>query len=113
VSSRGIDPPVAVAVAPTVTTLATFDTSQTQTLTVQVSNDDAVQTLACTVQRRASLLAAFADSTMPDLSSIAPLGTAAVDIDCGGNAEVRVVGYASGAGLAATVCGRDKPRSTR
>ena len=112
-SSRGIDPPVSVAVAPTVTTLATFDTAQTQTLTIQVSNADAAQTLECVVQRRASLLADFADTTMPDLASIAPLGTAAVDIDCGGNAEVRVVGFASGAGLTATVCGRDKPRSTR
>lgn len=112
-SSRGIDPPVAVAVGPTTTTLATFDTSQTQTLTVQVTNTDAAQVLACTVQRRASLMASFADTTMPDLSNIAALSTAAVDIDCGGNAEVRVVGFASGVGLTATICGRDKPRSTR
>lgn len=112
-SSQGIDPPLTVAVAATATPMATFDTSSTQILTVQVTNTDAVQTLDCTVQRRASLLEDFADTTMPDLMGIAALGTAAVDLDCGGNVEFRISGIASGAGLDATICARDKPRSSR
>jgi len=110
VSAKAIDPPVSVAVAPTATTLATFDVGTTATLTVQVANLDAVQTLACTVQRRATLTSAFVDSTIGDLADVQPLGSACVDLDCGANAEIRIVGVASGAGLTATVCGRDKPR---
>lgn len=102
--------PTSVSVAPTQTTLATFDTSTTAILTVQVSNSDVSQTLDCTIWRRANPLVDFAATTMPDLLGIAAGGTAAVDIDCGGNVEVRVTGVASGAGLTAVVCGRDRPR---
>ncbi len=104
------DPALTVAVAPTATTLITLDTSATQTATIQVTNLDAVQTLACTIQRRAISSLGFADTTMPDLANIGPLATAAVDIDCGSNLEVRVIGTASGAGLDCTVGARDKPR---
>lgn len=109
-TTKGIDPPITVAVAPTSTPLATFDVTQTGTLTVQVENTDAAQTLACTVQRRATLTSDFVDTTVPDLASIAPLASACVDLDCAANTDIRIVGVASGAGLDATVCGRDRPR---
>lgn len=109
-SPKAIDPPVTVSVAPVTTTLATFDTSTTAALTVQVANLDGAQTLSCTVQRRATLLSAFVDTTLGDLAAIGPNSSACVDLDCGANVEVRVVGIASGAGLSATICGRDKPR---
>lgn len=109
-SPKAIDPPVSVSVAPVTTTLATFDTATTATLTVQVANLDGSQTLACTVQRRATLSSAFVDTLLGDLASIGPGASACVDLDCGANAEIRVVGVASGAGLTATICGRDRPR---
>ena len=108
---KAIDPPLSVSVASTTTALATFDASTTAVLTVQVSNSDASQTLACTVQRRAVNGASFVDSSIPDLSSIGPSSAACVDIDCAANAEIRIVGVASGAGLTALISGRDKPRS--
>jgi len=108
---KALDPPQSVSVAPVSTTLATFDVSTTQTLTVQVANSDASQTLACTVQRRAVALADFVDTTLGDLASIGPSSSACVDLDCGANVEIRIVGTASGAGLTATICGRDKPRA--
>ncbi len=107
---KAIDPAVSVSVAPTPTTLATFDVGTTATLTVQVSNLDATQTLSCTVQRRAVTSAAFVDTTLGDLASIGPNSSAAVDLDCGANSDIRIVGTASGAGLTATIAGRDKPR---
>ena len=109
-SPRAQDPALPVSVAPTSTTLGTFDTSATQTLTIQVTNLDGVQDLACTIQRKAISSLGFADTTMPDLANIPAGTTAAVDIDCGSNLEVRVVGTASGAGLECTVGARDKPR---
>lgn len=108
---KAIDPPLSVSVAPTSTVLATFDVSTTAVLTVQVGNGDASQALVCTVQRRAVQGAAFVDSSIPDLSSIAASSAACVDIDCAANVEIRVIGVASGAGLTATISGRDKPRS--
>lgn len=106
-------PPTAVSVAPTTTTLGTFDTQRAKTLSVSVRNDDLSQTLACVVQRRAMSretsggnASDFSDTTLPDLSSISPGVTAAVDIDCAANAEVRIVGTASGAGLTATIAAR-------
>lgn len=110
-SVYAIDPPESVAVAPTTTVLATIDTTLTGTLCVQVTNTDPSQTLACTVQRRAVSRAAFVDSAIMDLSSIGPSSTACVDIDCGANAEFRIVGTASGAGLTATIAARIKPRA--
>lgn len=99
-----------VAVAPTATVLLTLDTSATQTLTMQVTNLDALQTLACTVQRKAIGGMDWADTPLIALESIAPLATAIADLDCGGSLEVRITGIASGAGLDASVGARDKPR---
>lgn len=106
-------PPTAVSVAPTTTTLGTFDTQRSKLLSLAVRNDDVSQTLACVIQRRAMSretsggnASDFSDTSIPDLASIAPGVTAAVDVDCAANAEVRVVGTASGAGLTATISAR-------
>jgi hypothetical protein len=103
-------PPETVAVAPTPTTMGTWDVQRTARLAIQVTNTDGAQTLACTIQRRVSRTLAFADTTIPDLSSIAPGATAAVDVDCAADVEVRLVGTASGAGLNASVAARNVPQ---
>ena len=107
---KAIDPAIEVAVAPTPTTLATFDVQFTSILTVQVENLDPSQTLDCTILRHAIMSAPFVDSGLFDLKNIQPGTAAAIDIQCGGNIEIRIFGTASGAGLTATICGRDKPR---
>lgn len=110
---RAIDPAIPVAVAPTPTVLAAFDTGTTATLTVQVENTDATQTLSCDIQRRAITSAPFVSTGSFLLQDIQPLASACVDIDVAGNSDFRIVGTASGAGLTANICGRDKPRSSR
>lgn len=110
---RAIDPAVSVAVAPTPTVLASFDVATTATLTVQVENTDASQTLSCDIQRRAITSAPFVSTGSFLLQDIQPLASACVDVDVAGASDVRIVGTASGAGLTANICGRDKPRGNR
>jgi hypothetical protein len=90
--------PTTVAVGAADTTLATFDTKFTDVLSVQVTNSDAVQVFAGLIKRRLDSSQAFATTTIPDFSAVAPLGTAVVDIDTRGTTEVRITGAMSGAG---------------
>lgn len=108
---RALDPASSVSVLPTTTTLATFDVSTTAVLTVQVSNTDGAQQLDCAIWRHATTSDPFVMTTLGGLQGIGPGSSACIDIDCGGNVEVRITGAASGAGLVATISARDKPRS--
>lgn len=108
---RALDPAASVSVLPTTTTLATFDVSATATLTVQVNNLDGSQQLDCAIWRHATTSDPFVMTTLGGLQGIGPGSSACIDIDCGGNVEVRITGAASGAGLTATISARDKPRS--
>ena len=105
-------PPTTVTVAPTTTTVQTFDTSKTKVLSIQVTNLDPSQTFAGAVQTRAR--ADFAEATVPfvdtgrlELSSIGPGASGRVDVDAVGAAEVRVTGSMSGAGGNVSITARD------
>lgn len=102
-------PPTVVSVAPTETTMATIDVSKSATVCIHVTNSDGAQTLDCTVYRRPHPDVPFVASTLADLASIAAGASAAVDVDCGADYELRVTGVASGAGLSATITVRDEP----
>ena len=103
-----------VAVAPTTTVLMTWTKDQlkgAKRVTAYVYNADAAQTFVGIVQRRMTNATAWADSPLPDFSSIAPLTAVMADLDVEGSDEVRVVGSASGAGLNA-LCGATRKAAT-
>lgn len=93
--------PTVIAVSPTETTLLSLTLStmrSAERLTVQLANLDATQTFAGVVYRRQSGMVAWADSSIPDFSSIGPLGSAMADLVVGGTEELEVRGTMSGAG---------------
>lgn len=87
-----------VPVGPTPTELFTIDTRSVRVTAVQVTNLDALQTVACTVFSRIDGRLGWAPSSLPDLISIPPLESRLVQIDTTQLTEVQVTAVASGAG---------------
>ena len=83
--------------------MVVVDIRDARVVAVAVKNLDAVQTLSCALRRRAHLDDDFALSSLPDLVEVLPLEQKSVDVDCGTNVELELVGTASGAGLTAQV----------
>ena len=98
--------PIQVAVAATLTALAEFDTRYTEILGVQIVNLDGSQTFAGIVQRRVTLTDPWADSSIPDFSSIPAGGSVLADLDVRGTGYIRLVGTMSGAGGDVTISAR-------
>lgn len=93
-----------VTVNPTSTSLGIVDVRDARLVAIYVKNLDAVQTLDVTVRRRAALGDDFSDSQVfEELTAIPPLTPKTIDFDCGVQAEIEVVGIASGGGLNATL----------
>lgn len=93
--------PTTVAVAPTETTLCSFNRDTLKgasRITVQVYNTDAAQTFAGIVYRRKANMSAWAPSTITDFSSVDPLTSAMADLDVAGTDELELRGTMSGAG---------------
>lgn len=103
-----------VAVAPTQTVLMSWSRDQiigARRVTAYVYNSNASQTLVGVVQRRIVNSSVWADSALPDFSSVAPLTAVMADLDVEGSDEVRIVATASGAGLNA-LCGASRKGAT-
>ena len=91
-------------VNPTSTSMVIIDVRDTRLVAIGVKNLDAVQTLTCTIRRRAHQSDDMADGQFfPELDAIPPLTQRAVDVDVGVNMDIELVGIASGGGLQATV----------
>jgi hypothetical protein len=92
--------PVAVAVLPTPTVLTTIRTLRATGLTLEVTNQDASQTLDVFIYRRCTDTGPWSLSPLSALFAAIPaLGSVCVDMDVWGTVDLQVRGTASGAGL--------------
>jgi hypothetical protein len=94
-------PLVTVAVAPTETvvmSLARVNLRGSRRITTYLSNEDAAQTFSGIVYRRLAGTVIWAASSMPDFSSVGPLGSVMADLDVEGTDELELRGTMSGAG---------------
>jgi hypothetical protein len=90
---------------PTETVLGEYRVGDWSLISLQVTNTDETQTLACRIDSRLTVDDDYAPSTLPDLAEIPPLATRKVDIDCRGVLDIQLVGAASGIGLDCFVSG--------
>ena len=103
--------PTTVAVATSQTTVATFDSRYTNTLTVQVENLDATSVFAGKVQRRLDSAMGWADTTLTDFAAVGPGESVCADLDVQGTSDVRIVGAMSDASGNVTVTARRRSDS--
>ena len=90
--------PTTVSVAPTETTLATVDVSQSDRIAIQVENLDASQTLSLKLYEKASSTNGYGRSELV-LPDVGPLTSSPLlKYQCAGAAAVKVTGTMSGAG---------------
>lgn len=91
-------------VLPTETELFSLRINERNKFVMQVTNNDASQTLNCTLQRRLDSDAPFVPTDFaPAINSIEPLASAIVEFEIAYNYEIRLVGLMSGAGGSASV----------
>lgn len=100
--------PVTVAVTPTLLTVAVFDVRNIGTLSLQVQNLDASQTMTGFIQKKVATAMGYATSSLPDFTAIQPVGSvdadgnptdcAGADIDCAGLSDVALAMKSSGVG---------------
>lgn len=89
------------AVGPTETTVDSFTADELRAakrITLQVVNLDPTQTFTGILYRKKTGMSAWAPSTMPDFSSIGPLGSAMADIDVEGTDQLELRGTMDGLG---------------
>jgi len=103
-----------VAVAPTETTLQTFDVDRTSVLALHLYNADATQTFQGSLRLQArpdesTAVLPFAQSEWLGLRDVVPLTARCVDVPVGGLATLAVVGTMSGAGGNVVLSARDLP----
>lgn len=103
----------AISVAPVETSMGTFDTINSDWLTVQIYNASSSQILDCHL--RLSARQDTTAQTLPTaiseflgLTNIQPLESRCVDVQVGGVRLIEVVGTASGVGLTATIAVNNK-----
>lgn len=97
-----------VAVAATMTLVATLDTRALGLVSMQVDNLDATQVFSGFIRRKVASSMATATSSMPDFSAIQPVGSldtdgnpsdsVMADVDVEGSALLELYGRMSGAG---------------
>lgn len=97
-----------VAVAATMTLVATIDTRALGLVSIQVDNLDGAQTFSGFLRRKVASSMATATSSMPDFSAIQPAGSldadgnptdsVMADVDVEGSATLELYGRMSGAG---------------
>lgn len=90
--------PTTVAIAPTSTTVCTIESGTSEVISIQIENLDLTQTFVGTVQRKLDAANTYANSSIGDFESIAPLTSVVLDCDTRATSTLRVVGTMSGAG---------------
>jgi len=90
--------PTVKAIAPTTTPVVELVVSADEAVTVQIENLSATETFSGTVRRALDAGNAMADTTLPDFTSIPPLGSVVVDLVFAFTQRVDVVGTMTGAG---------------
>ena len=89
--------PTSVSVGTSRTTVATFDSRYTNTVTVQIENTDATSVFVGRVERRLDPTMSFAPTTLVDFAAVGPGESVVADLDTQGTSEVRITGVMSDA----------------